>query len=106
MSSHKLSFNVFDNVIKKLNSKFMQIYTIRSANGTSGQIQGSSNQNLGTRNPVIREFEPIKNPEDTKNLIMGSGITARIRSGTVPNDTIIHSNRDSTTEEKLKLLFK
>ena len=33
-------------------------------------------------------------------------ITARIRTETMPNDTIIHSDRDSRTEEKLKVLTK
>ena len=69
-------------------------------------IQASSTQNVSARAPIIREFEPFKIPEDTKNLILDSSITARIRTETIPNDTIILSYRDSSTEEKLRRLTK
>ena len=58
------------------------------------------------RNPVISEIEPFKIPEDTKNFIMSSSITSRMRSETIPKDTILHSYRGSSTEEKLKVLPK
>ena len=68
--------------------------------------QASSTQNVSARAPIIREFEPFKIPEDTKNLILDSSITARIRTETISNDTIILSFRDSSTEEKLRRLTK
>ena len=77
-----------------------------SASGISGPIQQSSTQNISTRTPVIREFEPFKVLEDTKNLILGSSITAKIRTETIPNDTILHSYRGYSTEEKMKVLTK
>ena len=54
----------------------------------------------------MREFEPFKIPEDTKNLILVSSITARIRTEIMPNDTIIHSYRGSSTDKKLKVPTK
>ena len=77
-----------------------------SASGTSGQIKESSSQNVSTRTPVIREFVPFKTPEDTKNLILGSSITARVTTETMPSDTIIHSHRGNSTEKKMKVLTK
>ena len=122
MSSHKLKFEEFDKLDKKALYKiFADLYdqkedykkviniinqTGGSASGTSVQIQESSTQNFSTKTPVIREFEPFKVPEDTKLLIFGSSITARIRREKMPNDTIIHSYRGSSAEEKLKVLTK
>ena len=74
MSSHKLTFGVFDkpskNSLYKIyadlydkkedNRKIINIInqTGRRGNGTLGQIQESSTKNVNTRTPVIREFEP------------------------------------------------
>ena len=48
----------------------------------------------------------LKIPDESKNLILGSSITARIRTETMPNATIIHSYRGSSAEEKIKFLSK
>ena len=109
MSSHKLTLEEFDKLNKiDLFKIYSELYVQKedyrkiikiinrtggSASGTSGQIQESSTQIFNTRTPVRREFEPFKIAENTKNLILGSSIKARIRTETMPNDTIIHSYR-------------
>ena len=57
-----------------------------------------------TTNDKIREFETFKLPDEFEILILGSSITARIRTETRPNDTIFHSCRGSSTAEKIKVL--
>ena len=99
MSSHNLTFDEFEklneNALYKIYADLYDREDYRKtiniinqtggrANGTSGQIQESSTQNVSTRTPVIREFEPLKIHEDTKNLIMGSSITARIKQKLCP----------------------
>ena len=59
-----------------------------------------------TTEAKIGKFELFKFPDDSKSLILGSSITARIRAETMPNDTIIHSIRGSSTEDKIKVLSK
>ena len=57
-----------------------------------------------TTNDKIREFEPFKLPDEFEVLILGSSITARIRTETRPNDTIILSYSGSSTAEEIKVL--
>ena len=53
---------------------------------------------------TVREILVSSVPEECKNLIVGSSITSRIKTETLPNDTIVHSYRGSTTEEKIRVL--
>ena len=111
MSSHKLTFDEFGKLVKMLYTKFMQICTNRRRTierlSTSlikqGEVRvelqdrsrGSITQNASTRTPIIREFEPFKISKDIKHLIVGSSITASIRTEIMPNDTIIYSYRST-----------
>ena len=115
MSSHKLTLEEFDKLNKiDLFKIYSTLYVQKednrkiinninqtggSASGTSRQIQESSTRVFNTRTPVSCEFEPFKIAEITKNLILGSSIKARIRTETMPNDTIIYSYRGKSREK-------
>ena len=45
-------------------------------------------------------ISPFPVPEKFRNLIVGSSRAARIKTETLPNDSILQSYRQSTSEEK------
>ena len=53
---------------------------------------------------TVREILVSSVPEECKNLIVDSSITSRIKTETLPNNTIVHSYRGSTTDEKIRVL--
>ena len=52
----------------------------------------------------MRNFSPFPIPEECVNLILGSSIIARVKTETLPNDTVVHAYKSSSTEEKIKVL--
>ena len=112
--SHKLTFEEFDELNKtalyevfsdRYNQKedyhkILKVINSRShANkdeiGLDFKISKQSQKNR-------KRVSPFPMPDETKNSILGSKITARIRTETLPNETIVHSYKSSTTEEKIK----
>ena len=55
---------------------------------------------------IVQTKQPFTVPEESRNLSVGSSITARIKTETLANDTRVHSYRVSTPEEKIKLFYR
>ena len=68
-----------------------------------GKLQSTSTKAKEV-SKTVRNFSPFPIPEECVNLIWGSSITARVKTETFPNDTIVHAYRGSSTEEKINIL--
>ena len=109
MSSKKLSQEEFNGLQKSASYKnYSDLYDHRKLREFFEKIseadKDSKLQSTSTKakevSKTLRNFSPFPITEECVNLILGSSKFARVKTETFPNDTVVHADKGSSTEEK------
>ena len=106
----KEDYRQFTTLLTEMKGKMSSLSPVQGESdnkGTPGSetCHYETNTNPNNRKHVSkRPFSPFELNADTRNLVIGSSICARIKPWLIPQDTQLHAYRGSTTSDKLKVL--